>query len=135
MAGPKEYVKDPDEINKNPDWLCPYCNTLNPDDNKFCSACGAARAESEANYFESKEKDREREEKREEARREAEGANISKAGAGRSRLPLFIALIIAAGLLIYLMMPKTKGLHVDAKSWLDCHSPPRLRFAYPSSKR
>ena len=117
MAGPKEYVKDPDEINKNPDWLCPYCNTLNPDDNKFCSACGAARAESEANYFESKEKDREREEKREEARREAEGANISKAGAGRSRLPLFIALIIAAGLLIYLMMPKTKGLYVDAKSW------------------
>ena len=117
MAGPKEYVKDPDKINKNPDWLCPYCNTLNPDDNKFCSACGAARAESEANYFESKEKDREREEKREEARREAEGANISKAGAGRSRLPLFIALIIAAGLLIYLMMPKTKGLYVDAKSW------------------
>ena len=47
MAGPKEYVKDPDKINKNPDWLCPYCNTLNPDDSKFCTACGAARAESD----------------------------------------------------------------------------------------
>ena len=117
MAGPKEYVKDPDKINKNPDWLCPYCNTLNPDDNKFCSACGAAREESEANYFESKEKDREREKKREDAAREAQGANVSKAGSGRSRLPLFIALFIAAGLLIYLIMPKTKGLHVDGKSW------------------
>ena len=35
MAGPKEYVKDPDKINKNPDWLCPYCNTLNPDDGSW----------------------------------------------------------------------------------------------------
>ena len=120
MAGPKQYVEDPDKINKNPDWLCPYCNTLNPDDNKFCSACGAAREESEDNYFESKEKDRERKEKREEDKRKAEGAaaaaSVSRSS-GKSRLPLFIGLFIALALLVYLMMPKTKGIHVDAKSW------------------
>ena len=120
MAGPKQYVEDPDKINKNPDWLCPYCNTLNPDDNKFCSACGAAREESEDNYFESKEKDRERKEKREEDKRKAEGAaaaaSVSRSS-GKSRLPLFIGLFIALALLVYLMMPKTKSIHVDAKSW------------------
>lgn len=122
MAGPKNYVKDPEQVNKNADWLCPYCNTLNPDDNKFCTACGAAREESELDYFESKEKDKEREEKREEDARKEEAhytsaASAKASGAGKSRLPLFIGLFIALGLLIYLMMPKTKGMHVDSKTW------------------
>ena len=60
MAGPKNYVKDPDKVNKNPDWLCSYCNTLNPDDNKFCSACGASREDSELNYFQNKEREKEK---------------------------------------------------------------------------
>ena len=114
MAGPKEYVEDPDKINKNPDWLCPYCSTLNPDDSKFCTACGAAREESEDNYFESKEKDRERKEKREADKIKAEAPSRS---AGKSRLPLILALAAAVALLIFLMMPKTKGIHVDAKAW------------------
>ena len=121
LAGPKNYVEDPDKINKNPDWVCPYCQTLNPDDNKFCTACGAAREESKTDYFESKEQDREREEKREADKKKAEGpayaaANAS-AGASKSRLPLFIGLFVALALLIYLVMPKTKGMHVDSKTW------------------
>ena len=117
MAGPKEYVEDPDKINKNADWLCPYCNTLNSDDNKFCSACGASREESEANYFESKEKDREREEKREEVKRREEANYEGPRPSGRSRLPLFLALGAAVLLLIFLFMPKTRGMHVDSKLW------------------
>lgn len=120
MAGPKKYVEDPDKINKNPDWLCPYCNTLNPDDNKFCSACGAAREESEDNYFESKEKDRERKEKREADKREAQAAATSSAqpsGGGKSKLPLVIGILAVLAVLVFMMMPKTKGLYVDAKIW------------------
>ena len=115
MAGPKNYVTDPDKINKNPDWLCPYCNTLNPDDNKFCSACGAAREESEANYFENKEKEKERREQQEALKPKEQ--DTSSRSAARSRLPLFIGLFAALALLVFLLMPKTKGLHVDAKSW------------------
>ena len=115
MAGPKNYVTDPDKINKNPDWLCPYCNTLNPDDNKFCSACGAAREESEANYFENKEKEKERKEQQEALKPKEQ--DTSSRSAARSRLPLFIGLFAALALLVFLIMPKTKGLHVDAKSW------------------
>ena len=115
MAGPKNYVTDPDKINKNPDWLCPYCNTLNPDDNKFCSACGAAREESEANYFENKDKEKERKVQQEALKPKEQ--DTSSRSAARSRLPLFIGLFAALALLVFLLMPKTKGLHVDAKSW------------------
>ena len=120
MAGPKNYVEDPDKVNKNPDWLCPYCNTLNPDENKFCSACGAAREESELNYFESKEKDRKKQEEREAAKK-AEAASQGNGGGGTrsggSRLPLFLGLVAVVAILIFLMMPKTKGMHVDSKLW------------------
>ena len=120
MAGPKNYVTDPDKVNKNPDWLCPYCNTLNPDEAKFCTACGAAREESELNYFESKEKDKKREEEREAVKREEAAKYGSPDGTrsgGGSRLPLFIGLAVLIGFLIFMMMPKTKGMHVDSKIW------------------
>ena len=124
-------------------WDCDYCGADRiSGEIKICPNCGKPRGkditfymagESEANYFESKEKDRELEKKREEARREAEGANVSKASPGRSRLPLFIALFIAAGLLIYLLMPKTKGLHVDGKSWERAVSVERYQEVQDSS--
>ena len=118
MAGPKEYVKDPDQINKNPDWLCPYCSTLNPDENKFCSACGAARAESEQNYFESKEEERKKKEAREEAeRREQDMRSGASARSSGSRLPILAALIAAIFLLVFLLIPKNKGMYVDSKTW------------------
>ena len=117
MAGPKNYVEDPDKINKNPDWVCPYCQTLNPDDNKFCSACGSAREESDTNYFESKEKDRERKEKREEDKRKAEGTDNGTRSSGRSRLPLILILLAIFGLMIFAFMPKTRKMHVDSKTW------------------
>jgi hypothetical protein len=117
MAGPKNYVEDPDKINKNPDWVCPYCQTLNPDDNKFCSACGSAREESDTNYFESKEKDREREEKREEDRRKAEGTDLAARASGRSRLPLILILLAIFGLMVFAFMPKTRKMHVDSRTW------------------
>ena len=117
MAGPKNYVEDPDKINKNPDWVCPYCQTLNPDDNKFCSACGSAREESDTNYFESKEKDREREEKREEDRRKAEGTDLAARASGRCWLPLILILLAIFGLMVFAFMPKTRKMHVDSKTW------------------
>ncbi len=116
MAGPKEYVEHPETINKNPDWLCPYCNTLNPDDNKFCSACGAAREESEQNYFESKEEEQKKKEEREEAERREEAGHSTRSSGG-SRIPILIGLVGVIFLLIFLLMPKSRTFHVDSKTW------------------
>lgn len=65
LADPKNYVDEQTEktINRNPDWLCPFCDGLNSDDNDVCYNCGASREESTENYFTNKEK-REAEEKR-----------------------------------------------------------------------
>ena len=48
------------KINRNPDWLCSYCNTLNSDDLSSCKSCGASKESSEMNYFEMKRKEEEK---------------------------------------------------------------------------
>ena len=114
MAGPKHYVEDPDKVNKNPDWLCSYCNTLNPDENKFCSACGASREDSELNYFQNKEREKKKEQ---ELKEKLNSEKPQTRSGGRSRLPLLLGIAAALALLIFMMMPKTKGLQVDSKTW------------------
>ncbi len=54
MDNPHNYVDDKvaKTINRNPDWLCSYCDGLNSDDVHICPTCGANRADSEKNYFE-----------------------------------------------------------------------------------
>ncbi len=56
MKGPKKYVDTvkAKKINKNPDWVCNYCQQLNSDDNKTCEYCGAPREDTK-NYFQNKE--------------------------------------------------------------------------------
>ena len=55
---PKEKAVD---INRNPDWVCEYCNQLNSDNNKYCVSCAAPRTGQNLNYFENqKKKDEER---------------------------------------------------------------------------
>lgn len=47
------------KINRNPDWICDYCNQLNSDDDDSCIFCGAPRTRENLNYFENKEKQKE----------------------------------------------------------------------------
>lgn len=56
----KNYVKEPEKVNKNPDWLCPYCNSLNSDSVTACVSCGHPRESSDLNYFENHEKQAEK---------------------------------------------------------------------------
>ena len=39
-------------INRNPDWVCDFCNQLNSDNNDVCISCGAPRETTSLNYFE-----------------------------------------------------------------------------------
>lgn len=51
MDGTSQEVENPESINKNPDWLCPFCGSLNSDSMKTCSSCGHGREESDPDYF------------------------------------------------------------------------------------
>ena len=52
----KFYMKDTksaeDQDRREQDWLCSYCDSLNPADVDVCPNCGATREDSEKNYFE-----------------------------------------------------------------------------------
>ena len=41
-------------IDRNPDWLCPYCNNLNRANSNSCSSCGASKDSSTKDYFQNK---------------------------------------------------------------------------------
>lgn len=45
-----EYVPADKATNKQPDWLCPYCDALNTATATECKGCGASRSESTKNY-------------------------------------------------------------------------------------
>lgn len=51
------YVKEEvtKKINKNPDWLCSYCDSLNSANNYVCVSCGASRTAESLDYFSCKE--------------------------------------------------------------------------------
>ena len=57
MPGNITYVSEEKEktINRNPDWICPYCNSLNSDSLNICPSCGAARTSEVHDYFSIKE--------------------------------------------------------------------------------
>ena len=54
IDNPHDYVDDEKAktINRNPDWICSYCEALNSDDVQTCHICEASREDSEKNYFE-----------------------------------------------------------------------------------
>jgi hypothetical protein len=58
MAGQKRYVSQEvaKTLNKNPDWLCEYCDNLNSDNDSICASCGSVRSSSTLNYFQNKAK-------------------------------------------------------------------------------
>lgn len=58
MPGQKRYVPEEEarKINRNPDWVCEYCDNLNPDGVSKCLGCGAERDAQTLNYFQNKAK-------------------------------------------------------------------------------
>lgn len=86
MSNPKNYVQEDvaKTINRNPDWLCSYCDSLNSDSLDECYNCGATKDDSAKNYFEHRaEVDRRRAEK-EERIRKAKGEEMDNAAGSRN---------------------------------------------------
>ncbi len=124
MAGPKEYVKDPETVEKEPDWLCSYCDTLNPASSGTCSSCGASREDSELNYFQNKEKKEQREAEEKKRREQAQDSHVSvtrpsaRTDSGHLRRNLFLAAALVAVIaLIFSALPRNRKIHVDSRTW------------------
>ncbi len=116
QLGQLEYV-DPEKakyINRNPDWYCSFCNTLNSDNAKFCSNCGATRESSEGNYFDIHRKKEEEARERTEPVQRASSPKTSK----RPLLILLVLVLAIGGLFAFLQSSVTqKDLTVSSFSW------------------
>ena len=113
MADPKNYAADQENVNKNPDWLCPFCDSLNPDSATICSSCGASRDGKTQNYFQNREK------QEAEARKQQTLTETAPSGP-KSKKGLFIVLGILAAviaLVIFLVVPKSKTMEVASLKW------------------
>lgn len=47
-------------ISRNPDWVCRFCDSLNPDTTDVCISCGASKTAENMNYFENRKKQEEK---------------------------------------------------------------------------
>ena len=99
-------------VSRNPDWYCSFCETLNSDNAETCRSCGASRADSEANYFQMREKV--------EAREAAGRKPAAETPKKPSRLPMIlIACVLAAVGLFMFMNGKTtsRDYRITGFSW------------------
>ena len=111
MADPKNYASDQEHVDKNPDWLCPYCDSLNPASENICSSCGASRDGKTQDYFENRESQEEQE----------KSESVSQETAPpKSRKGLWILLAVLAvviALVVFLVIPKSKTMEIASLSW------------------
>lgn len=133
------------KINRNPDWICDYCNQLNSDDDDSCIFCGATRTKGNLNYFENKEKQKETAKPKVESYTPTTSSNARDYSTGthssndyssgfkstfsgipscfsRTWKPMLIVLLITVSLfgIILLLQPKEYDITVNELSWERC---------------
>lgn len=112
MADPKNYAADQEHVNRKPDWLCPFCDSLNPDSEAICSSCGAPRDAKTKDYFENREAQETEQRQKEQA--------ASAPSAPKSKKGLWIVLGVLAAviaLIIFLVVPKSRNMEIASLSW------------------
>ena len=132
------------KINKNPNWQCSFCESLNDDDLHNCKGCGASKEDSEYNYFEMRRKEEERKREKEEAYQEEMNSynnpyanndkdknNDSYESLGQLIVRLFskfkteiiggtcalLGLSLFIGLFVFLFLPRNEELTINEFSW------------------
>lgn len=123
-------------INRNPDWICQYCNQLNSDNDKTCVSCGAVRTDQNLNYFQNRSKKNDEEIKKSLQNEQSDSelnsnfSSFSKSTFSEkthfslknfflSNLTnILIALVVSLGVigLIYLLIPKTQKITITEMS-------------------
>ena len=127
----KIYVPDSEavHINRNPDWVCNYCDSLNSDKDKFCASCGAPRTKENLNYFQNH---RKRKSEHSVNAVEVEPETITDSSSStserfnqaqnfiNSNLHIFLAVVASLAFLVglvFLLIPKEHELTVQELSW------------------
>lgn len=119
------------QINRNPDWICPYCDSLNSADDSNCKSCGSKRTSENLDYFSRENKSKTSVTKCEDEYKNSQedtydlpyennGFSDSAKDFVKKRwklllvIPAVIALIIG---LIYLLIPKTEAFTINNFKW------------------
>ena len=123
----KKYVEEDlaSQYGQGPDWVCPYCKSLNRIRFQYCAACGAPKEESEDNYFSSSEKQdaikAEKEAKIAAMAGESSGSinsdSGSRGGGGRKPVFLIVALLAIVGILIFNLWPRHYKTEITTAAW------------------
>ena len=104
------------EYGQGPDWVCPYCGSLNRIRFKYCAGCGAAKESAEDDYFTSKEKKKKQDSVSEALQNEQKQA--PKKSTPKKRLPLVLALIALFFVtLLIVFWPRNYTGEVRATAW------------------
>ncbi|MDE5830498.1 MAG: hypothetical protein K2H53_02185 [Clostridia bacterium] len=113
-------------VNRNPDWICMYCNGLNSDSDANCTSCGAPRTAKNLNYFENKKKQSEKAEESSEVENETEEEKsslleLSKILSFNTEILGYVLIglfsLLAVIGIIYLFIPKDKEITITDMSW------------------
>ncbi|MBO6046762.1 MAG: zinc ribbon domain-containing protein [Erysipelotrichaceae bacterium] len=104
----RHYVEHPEDIDPNPDWICSFCDALNPNDAAYCEGCGASKEDSERNYFEQRRLEEEQNKPKEEPR--PQGSPI--------RFLLMLGIVAAIFFaFVSRAIPRTKTITITDKQW------------------
>lgn len=115
-------------INRNPDWICEYCDSLNSDNDAFCVSCGAERGAK--NYFSNKKEKISNEELdiKEDSKSDYTDVNTNQNYGNKKGIkdffkekwkilviiPLIISFIIG---LVFLFIPKEETITISGFKW------------------
>lgn len=142
ISGQHQYVAHEEavKVNRNPNWLCTYCDSLNSDDDKSCCSCGAPRTSENLNYFQNKKKKQEEAERTVQLEENDDEENYKKERVEKTYNSYFnnntksskskpfnieilkylligLFSILAVAGLIYLFIPKDKDITISKMSW------------------
>ena len=134
MIETDNYVEDQENANREPDWYCSFCQSLNSSKSKYCESCGASQEDSDENYFEmlnrneAKKQEEDRLQKETEdlannynskdvSEKKPESSFLDKIPSWAKKAALFLIPALLIMMLIYAMIPKQTELHVLDKSW------------------
>ncbi len=111
------------QYGQGPDWVCPYCNSLNRNRFTFCSACGAPKEEAEDDYYSNRKKEEAKAEEKQQKIAAAGGVggasenNEVKSGGGKKPVLLIVILLAIIGLLAFKFWPRNYKAEVRTAGW------------------
>ena len=102
------------EYGQGPDWVCPYCNSLNRIRYKYCSGCGAPKESASDDYFSNEEKAQ----KKKMAAPPSERSPVTERKSLRKKPVLILAVLLALlAVVLFAFWPRNYTAEVRTRAW------------------